>query len=470
MAAEQRLLIQAFKEARSLVDWEGFDKDRVDAAIAEMLSKIDVVKLHYLENCVGCAACAPSCPYYPVSEHYGPVEKAEHARHIYRREATILGRLLGPLLDAKKPRKAEDLDKLVELVYRCTNCGACYLSCPFGIDSGAIIKGLLATLVSRAGRLPTIMAVFEALERKRLFTQVPALMQIWNNVLAQAEKAIGKPLPYDQSGADYFLFVTLADAMFYPGAVIGAVKMLDKAGLNWSISREPIAFRPPIGAVVGFGDSAKQVLEMVDESISKLKPRNVVLLDGGFVYLWMRFNMPKVLGRRPSYRVLHIVELATELLNQGKIRFKKTSDPVTWHDPCQLGRRAGVTEEPNRLLSAASTGFRPLPHHGAESYCCGGGGGIGCLSMQMIEEMAKLVGVEPSMLLSGEKEKSFIEKTQQAWAIAVKRKIDDIRKSGAKIVTTACPVCIHSIQGGAQLYGLDIKVLHIAEYLGNLIE
>ncbi len=467
MAALPPSVAKALEEARKLVDWEGFDRGRVEAAIKEMLAKVDVVYTHYLENCVGCAACAPACPYYPVSEKYGPVEKAEHARHIYRREATLLGRLLGPLLDAKKPKKPEHLDMLVEMVYRCTNCGACYLACPFGIDSGSVIKGLLAGLVSRAGRLPMLMAVFEALERTGAFFEVPALRQIWDDVMKKAAEAIGRELPFDKPGSDYMLFVSMADAMFYPDAVVGAVRILEKSGVDWTLPSQPLGFRPPIAAVVGFSPEAKQVLKALDERISKLQPRSLVLLDGGFVYLWMRWNLPKVLGRRPSYRVLHIVEFAYQMLREGRLKLRQTEDPVTWHDPCQLARRSGVTKEPVEVLKAASRGFRLLPHHGAESLCCGGGGGIGCLSMQMIEQMAKIVGVDPSMLVTGEKERRFIEKTQEAWAIAVKRKIDDIRKSGAKTVVTACPVCMHSIEGGARLYGLDIEVRHIAAYLAE---
>jgi len=461
---------KVMQEAFARVDWQGFDKKKVEAAIAEALASLDSVKLHFVENCVGCAACAPACPYYVAGEEYGPVEKAEHVRHMYRKKATILGMLLGPLKNAKTPKKPEDLDKLVELVYRCTNCGACYLSCPFGIDSGALIKGVLSSIVTKAGRVPVLMSVFEMVERKKLFLHVPALMQMWDETLRKASEAIGRPLPFDKKDAEYYLFVNLADVMFYPGAVIGAIRILDRAGLDWALPSKPLAFRPPIAAVIGLSKLAKEEMEMVVGEIEKLNPKKVVVLDGGFVYPWMRWQVPKVLGRRPSFKVLHITELVAELLKQGKIKFKKTSDKVTWHDPCQLARRGGVTEEPMEVLRAVSSEFRPLPHHGAESYCCGGGGGIGCLSMKMIEMMAQIMGVPAQMFLSGEKERQFIEKTEQAWALAVRRKIDDIKKSGAEIVTTACPVCMHSIEGGAQLYGLKVKVMHIAEYIADKLE
>jgi len=458
---------QAVEEALRKVDWQGFDKEKVNAIINELLGKLDSVQLHFIEDCVGCAACAPACPYYPVSEEYGPVEKAEHVRHMYRKEATILGKLLGPLLNAKKPSKPEHLDKLVELVYRCTNCGACYVSCPFGIDSGALIRGILAPLVSRAGRIPAILAIFEALERTGAYMDIPAFKQVWSDVNAKIDQALGKPVARDRKGAEYLLFLDLSDAMFYPGAVVGAAKILDRAGLDWTLPGSPLGFRPPIGSVVGFSDSVKQVLSQIDNYVESIGARYLVVLDGGFVYPWLRWQLLKVLGKRPSYKVLHITELVAELLRQGRLKLRQTDDPVTWHDPCQLARRSGVTKEPVEALRAASKGFRLLPHHGAESYCCGGGGGIGYLSIHMIEMMAKMIGVDMSVVISGEKEKQFLLKTQEAWSIAVKRKVDDIKKSKAKIVVTACPVCMHSIEGGAKLYGLDIEVKHFAEYIAE---
>ena len=458
------------EEVKKNISWEGFQADRVEKAIHEALATLDSVKLHFLENCVGCAACAPSCPYYPVSEKYGPVDKAELARYIYRKEATILGKLFGPLLNAKKPRSEKDLDIIVEAVYRCTNCGACYVSCPFGIDSGVIIKGILASIATKSGRAPTLIAVFDVIEREKLFLKIPSFMYIWNEAIKKAEQALGKPLPFDKKGAEYFLLVNMADVMFYPDAVIGAMKALDRAGVDWTLPNKPLAFRPPIAAVIGLFEQAEKMLKTLDADISKYEPKNVVLLDGGFVYPWLRFQMPKVLGRRPSYRVLHIVELFERLIKEGKLKLNQTDDKVTWHDPCQLARRCGVTDEPNLVLSAASKGFRKLPHHGAESYCCGGGGGIGCMNMEMLEQMGKLLGVSSKDLVAGDKELEFIQKTAEHWTIAVKRKIDDIKKSGADVVVTACPVCMHSIAGGAQLYGLKTQVRHIAAYIGERLQ
>lgn len=458
-------------QAKKSLEWGGFTRERVEKVIKDELArKLDVVALHYLENCVGCVACAPACPYYAVSEEYGPVDKAELARRIYRKEATILGKLLGPLVNAKKPGSVKDLEEIVDAVYHCTNCGHCYVACPFGIDSGFLIKTILGGIATKAGYVPTIMSVFEAIELKGLYKDVPAFMHVWNEVLKKAEQAIGKPLPFDQEGAEYFLLVNVADAMFYPDAVIGAIRIFDKAGVKWTLPSKPLGFRPPIPSVIGLLEDTASLLKAIDSEVSRYKPANLVLLDGGFPYPWFRFMLPKILGRRPSYNVLHIVEVIAKFLKEGRIKVRQVSDKVTWHDPCQLARRGGVTEEPNFVLSAVSKEYRKLPHHGVHSYCCGGGGGIGCLNMEMIKMMGQALGLKPEDLIHSEKEAEFIKKIERDWAIAVKRKIDDVRESGADIVVTACPVCMHSIAGGAQLYGLKVQVRHVAGYVADHLE
>ncbi len=460
---------KVLKAVKERVKWSGFDKAALEKAVSRFQAAIDVVRLHYLENCVGCAACAPACPYYYVDEHYSPVNKAEYARGIYRKKMTFAGRILGPLVGAWIPKSEKDLDHVVELVYRCTNCGHCYYTCPFGIDSGALVQGLLKIIATGTGRAPTLIYFFAELERQEAYLEVQGFMMAWNAALQEAEKVAGKRLPYNKEGADVLLLPMLTDAMFYPGAIAGAVKTLEAAGVDYTLPDKPWAFRAAIGVVVGRMDIAREVFSKLVQRIEQLKPKRVVLLDGGFPYPWLRWEVTKLLGRRFNFKVLHFVELVDELLEKNQLPFEPGEEPVTWHDPCQLGRRGGVTVEPYRVLKRLAKNFRPLKHHGVESVCCGGGGGIGCMSMEMIRQMSQILGIRPEDLLDGEKEKHFIEETEKAWAVAVRRKIEEIRESKARIVVTACPVCIHSIAGGAKLYNLPVDVMHIAEYVGNRV-
>jgi len=466
--SQVQLFQTIMEEVKRIVRWDGFDENRVSEAVKHLIASIDVVKLHYLENCVGCGACGPSCPYYYVDEKYSPANKAEETRRIYRKKLTIAGMILGPLVEAKLPRNEKDLDKIVEFAYRCTNCGACYTACPFGIDSGVLVK-LMKGFSTVVGRVPTILAFFEAIERLRVYKEIPALMRAWKDVIDQVNKELGRTIELDRKGAKVLYLPTLMDVISYPKAVIATAKLLDKLGLDWTMPSEPIGVRPPIAVVIGLSDKAKTVLRRIYEYIESIGPEMVVLIDGGFVYPLLRFELPSNLNVKPRFRVVHVTELLAESLEKGKLMLKQTEDKVTWHPPCQMTRRGGVTVEPEYVLELVSKDFRKLPHHGLESYCCGGGGGIGCITFELIENMAKMIGVDANLLISGEKEHKFIEETEKAYKVALKRKIDDIKRSGAEIVVTACPTCIRTIMLGARLYGVNVKVLHIMEYLYDKI-
>jgi len=50
--------------------------------------------------------------------------------------------------------------------------------------------------------------------------------------------------------------------------------------------------------------------------------------------------------------------------------------PITYHDPCHLGRWSGIYDEPRRLLAQAGWTVAELPDNREHSLCCGAGGGV----------------------------------------------------------------------------------------------
>lgn len=140
-----------------------------------------------------------------------------------------------------------------------------------------------------------------------------------------------------------------------------------------------------------------------------------------------------------NYDVIHHTELIQQLINEGRL---KTSDgqqfkgkKITYHDPCYLGRGNKVYEAPRKALEVLDADLIEMKRCRANGLCCGAGGA------QMFKEPEK-----------GDKD------------INVER-IEEVVKSDAQIVASACPFCITMLTDGVKHLEkeTDIKVIDIAE-------
>jgi Fe-S oxidoreductase len=71
--------------------------------------------------------------------------------------------------------------------------------------------------------------------------------------------------------------------------------------------------------------------------------------------------------------VLHISQLLAELVEQGRIVFdnRPESLPVTFQDPCRLGRYLGLYDEPRAVLKSAGYDLLEMKKAKSAALCCG---------------------------------------------------------------------------------------------------
>jgi len=107
---------------------------------------------------------------------------------------------------------------------------------------------------------------------------------------------------------------------------------------------------------------------------------------------------------------------------------------VTFHDPCHLKQHQSVAAAPRNILkSLPGIAYVEMDHADA---CCGLGGSFGISHMDISREMQH-------------------------------KKIDAIIKSGAQAVVTACPGCQMYLADGLKRRNVPVRVMHIAELLGQ---
>jgi len=115
-------------------------------------------------------------------------------------------------------------------------------------------------------------------------------------------------------------------------------------------------------------------------------------------------------------KVQHYTQFLGDLIDEGQLKLtKNVNKKVTYHDPCYLGRRSEVFQEPRKLIHhVPGVHFVEMQKTGENSDCCGMGGGR--------------MWMEPPQGLVSSQE------------IAARR-IEQALDTGAEILLTACPFC-----------------------------
>ena len=148
------------------------------------------------------------------------------------------------------------------------------------------------------------------------------------------------------------------------------------------------------------------------------------------------------MGHRYPFPVRSFVEMQAEYIRDKRIRLDPSvnSKRVTYHDPCNQVRQGGIIEEPRYVLRHSVTDFVEMQPHGAENFCCGGGGGMLSMSEFAKERIA-----------------------------AGKVKAEQIQKTGAEIVVTSCHNCLDQLDEIRRHYKLKVKIQNLSELVAAAI-
>lgn len=236
-----------------------------------------------------------------------------------------------------------------------------------------------------------------------------------------------------------FFGTCLADAA-YPEAGLAGIRLLQKLGVRVAYPLEQGCCGQP-AYNSGFPDEARAVALAQVEAFSRLD--GPVVVPSGSCAGMMKLHYPKLFEGHPRYfEVLsfcdRVVEFCEYLLSLAPEGFddKGPLTTVTWHSSCHAQRETGSTQAAKAILRGlANVTFRELSR---EYECCGFGG-------------------------------TFAVKRPEVSAAMVRDKVEDIRATGASVVLTADCGCLLNITGAAQKMGVNVRGLHLAEFLWERI-
>ena len=385
--------------------------------------------------CAHCGWCMDACHVYLASHNPAdtPVAKAERIRRVYKKDHDWLSKVF-PFWTGAKKLTEEELEKWVTLAYRdCTLCERCVVNCPMGVETPQLIAAARSALVA-AGKAPEILTQLADMaisreENAELYRDF--FLEQVKEIEKQLQEFLGTPdgvIPIDKEGAN-ILYVPLSGAhTILPEAII-----FNAAHESWTMSMFEAS---NYGVFLGDSAKTKRISERIINEAKRLKVKEIVLTECGHAYTTMRWEAPKWFSRPLPFRVRSILEVLDEYVRDKRLKLdsSKNSEPVTYHDSCNLGRKGGLLEEPRSVLRAVAQDFREMTPNRLQSFCCGGGAGLVAVA-EWSETRIK----------------------------AGKPKADQIRQTGAKIVVTSCDNCRHQITELNEHYNLGIKVTSLTE-------
>ncbi|MGC2517905.1 MAG: (Fe-S)-binding protein [Burkholderiales bacterium] len=415
-------------------------KTPIERGYQALREAIDAPVASFFSSCVHCGLCAEACMFYTetLDPKYTPIHKLEPLRRVWRQEHTLLGKL-ARLAGLAAPVTDAMLAEWSELIYdSCSLCGRCSMVCPVGNDIAYMVRRVREGM-SAAGHAPP--GLVEA-TRRAVETGSPMGVK-WPAVQAQighVEADTGIPVPVNQEGVEYMVILSSMEVINYPEYLGGLARIFKQAGVSWTISSD--AFEATnSGVQIGDSAIARRIVSRVVEAAERLKVKTVVSPECGHAFTALRWEGPNLMGRAFAFKVQHVMEVLDELHGQGRLRTRgRKSEPLTFHDPCQLVRRGGVVDQPRRLLDMIAGDFREMSDHGTMNWCCGGGGGI-----------------------------SANDRAEELRLKAFKRKKDQIDELGVGTVVTACANCRTTLEDGIEHYKMKVEVVGLTELIAQYL-
>lgn len=361
------------------------------------------------ELCYQCGICDSVCPWNRVTQF--------SMRKIVRQAVFGLTEIEG-----------EDL-------WRCTTCGTCPPRCPRGVNQ--IELGVsLRRIATEYGVFPESVTPIVTVSGHLLAEGNPFGLER----ARRADWAKDLPVKPFTEGMEYLYFpgcyLSYDPRMKKVAAATAAV--LEAAGVEFGILGAEESCCGESIRKTGNEDAYKQlarrnIKSFIDHGVKKIlvsSPHCLQSLKNEYAEF------------RVHFEVVHITQLLSELMAQGRLRASKPYEKkLTYHDPCYLGRHNGVFDAPRNVLKEIpGLELREMQSHRENSLCCGGGGGRIWMETKKGERFSDL-------------------------------RLKQAQEAGAEVLVTACPYCITNFTDSSLGLpeGQAIEVKDITEVLQEVI-
>lgn len=370
----------------------------------ERLEKYRSFRL-FMDICVRCGACADKCHFFIGSgdPKNMPVLRAELIRSVYRKDFTLLGKMLGRFAGGRELT----IDVLKEWFYyffQCTECRRCSVFCPYGIDTAEVtmIGRELLNLVGL--NINWVIEPVANCFRTGNHLGIPphGLVDMWEFMTDDIESITGIhiDLPINKKGAEILFVTPSGDYFADPGTYtcMGYMMLFHELGIDYTWSTYASE-----GGNFGLFTSHEMIKRLNAKIYAEAKRLKVKWILGGECgHMWRvmhqymeTMNGPADFLEEPvspitgtkfenakQTKMVHITEFTSDLIKHNKLKLDPSRNDkfvVTYHDSCNPARAAGLLDEPRYVIRNVCNNFFEMPENTIreQTYCCGGGAGLG---------------------------------------------------------------------------------------------
>ena len=392
-------------------------------------------------SCTECGRCQDLCPAWNTDKPLSPKK--------------LMMDLRQSALDNYNPHEGLNVLAMAgtiddDVLWSCTNCGACVDQCPVDIEHIDHVADLRRFKVLAESDFPSeLTGLFKNMETKgNPWGRNASERRAW----IDEARGDGIEVPIigedaaDFSDMEYLFWVGCAGAYDDKGRATtrAVVDMLHTAGVKFGVlaTGETCTGDPArrAGNEFLFQVMAEQNVATLNDAFAGVpKGQRKIITTCPHCFNTIRNEYPDFDGH---FDVLHHTQLLNRLVREKLLvpvpRSPENRRPVTYHDPCFLGRHNKVFDPPRELVEATGATLAEMDHNRDAAFCCGAGGA----RMFMEENQGKRVN-------------EF--RSEQAVA------------TGAEQIATGCPFCNVMLTGGVKSIAPQTQVSDVALMLRDAI-
>ncbi|GAT70365.1 Fe-S oxidoreductase [Planomonospora sphaerica] len=369
-------------------------------------------------TCTECGRCQSQCPAWNTDKPLSPkmliLDQRDHAfavaPYLMMSEEQRAHQGQDVLALLEKPLVGEDGVIHPDVLWSCTNCGACVEQCPVDIEHIDHILDMRRYQVMVESNFPSEAGVMvKNLENKGNPWGMSEMKRAdWIEELDFEVQLVDEKMPED---TEYLFWVGCAGALEDRAkkTTKAVAELLRIAGVKFAVlgPMEACTGDPArrLGMEFLFNMLAQQNIETLNEAGVKK-----IVATCPHCFNTLANEYPQLGG---TYEVVHHTQLLAKLVDEGKlVPVTPIEEKITYHDPCFLGRHNKVYSQPRDIMAKVpGVKTQEMHRHKDRGFCCGAGGA----RMWMEERLGKRINTE---------------------------RVDEALTTDPDTISTACPFCL----------------------------